>query len=97
MDYLEYMTAAEAAEYLRSSKSTLAKRRLTGDGPRYLRIGRAIRYARSELDEWIARSARRSTSEPDERARPGAADPFSTPKSVSPTPKPLEQVEERHE
>ena len=29
----EYMTAKEAAEYLRSSPSTLAKRRLTGNSP----------------------------------------------------------------
>ncbi len=63
MGYREYMTPAEAAEYLRSSKSTLAKRRLTGGGPQYLRIGRAIRYARSDLDEWIASTARHSTSE----------------------------------
>lgn len=63
MHYPEYMTPAEAAEYLRSSRSTLAKRRLTGDGPRYFRIGRAIRYSRVVLDEWMASNARRSTSE----------------------------------
>jgi hypothetical protein len=39
-----YLTPREAASYLRTSTSTLAKRRLSGDGPAFARIGRAIRY-----------------------------------------------------
>jgi excisionase family DNA binding protein len=58
-----YLRPREAAEYLRSSESTLAKKRLNGDGPPFVRIGRAIRYRRSDLDAWMARSVRRSTSE----------------------------------
>jgi excisionase family DNA binding protein len=61
-----YMTPKEAAEYLRSSPSTLAKRRITGHSPRFSRIGAAIRYRRSDLDEWMAANVRRSTSEPRE-------------------------------
>jgi excisionase family DNA binding protein len=58
-----YLRPREAADYLRSSESTLAKKRLNGDGPPFVRIGRAIRYRRSDLDAWMARSVRRSTSE----------------------------------
>ena len=63
MSHSEYMTATEAAEYLRSSTSTLAKRRLSGDGPKYFRIGRAVRSCRTELDNWMAASAQYSTSD----------------------------------
>jgi excisionase family DNA binding protein len=52
-----YLKPAEAAELLRSSVSTLAKARRTGRGPTYCRIGRAVRYRKSDLDRWMADSA----------------------------------------
>ncbi len=58
-----YLTPREAAAYLNSSTSTLAKRRLYGGGPEFCRIGRAIRYHKSALDEFMARSRVRSTSD----------------------------------
>jgi excisionase family DNA binding protein len=58
-----YYTPEEAAAYLRSSPSTLAKRRLCGDGPAFTRIGRVIRYRRSDLDGWMSEKLARSTSE----------------------------------
>jgi excisionase family DNA binding protein len=62
MDH-EYLTPGEAAAHLRASPSYLAKLRLTGGGPRFLRVGRSIRYARPDLDTWIARRAAHSTTE----------------------------------
>jgi predicted DNA-binding transcriptional regulator AlpA len=59
----KYYSPKDAAAYLRSSPSTLAKRRLYGSGPRYCRIGRAIRYRKSDLDEFMAKSAVESTFE----------------------------------
>jgi excisionase family DNA binding protein len=59
----EYFKPKEAAAYLNSSASTLAKRRLHGNGPRYHRIGTAIRYRKSDLDQFMALSAVTSTSE----------------------------------
>jgi hypothetical protein len=53
----------EAAAYLKTSTSTLAKRRLYCDSPRFTRIGRAIRYRKADLDEFMASSLVRSTSE----------------------------------
>ena len=64
----DYMTPHEAADYLKSSTSTLAKRRLNGDGPNFTRIGRAIRYRRVDLDAWMAARLTGSTSELPEAA-----------------------------
>jgi excisionase family DNA binding protein len=58
-----YLTPPEAANYLRSSVSTLAKLRVYGGGPEFTRIGRAIRYRRADLDTYMANQLVRSTSE----------------------------------
>ena len=53
----------EAANYLRLSKPTLERMRLTGDGPPYAKLGKAVRYRRTDLDAWLASRLIRSTSE----------------------------------
>ncbi len=58
-----YFTAREAAVYLRTSPSTLAKRRLVGNGPKFCRVGRAIRYRKADLDAFMAATASMSTSD----------------------------------
>jgi excisionase family DNA binding protein len=60
---LKYFTPPEAAEYLRTSVSTLAKLRVYGGGPAFTRIGRAIRYPRTSLDTHMTDQLVRSTSE----------------------------------
>jgi excisionase family DNA binding protein len=65
IEHTTYLTPREAAEYLRSSVSTLAKLRMYGGGPAFTRIGRAIRYPRAELDRYMAARISRSTSEND--------------------------------
>ena len=40
------LTPREAADFLRVSKSWLAKARMRGDGPPYVKVGRSIRYRR---------------------------------------------------
>ena len=59
----EWMQPEAAAEYVNSSKSTLAKLRLRGGGPAFCHIGRALRYRRCDLDEWLLATSRRSTSD----------------------------------
>lgn len=59
----QYLKPHEAAQYLSSSVSTLAKRRIYGGGPSYCRIGRAVRYAKADLDAFMAASNANSTSE----------------------------------
>jgi excisionase family DNA binding protein len=51
------MTEAEVAEYLRVTVRTLATWRAEGRGPRPLRVGRGIRYRRSDVDAWLERQA----------------------------------------
>jgi predicted DNA-binding transcriptional regulator AlpA len=52
------------AEYVGLSDSTLEKFRLTGDGPKFVRIGvRAVGYRIEDLDAWLAERVRRSTSD----------------------------------
>lgn len=46
--------AAEAAAYLRVSRSTLAKWRMNDTGPLFHRCGpRLVYYFRDELDQWL--------------------------------------------
>lgn len=52
-----------AAELCGLSVSTLNKLRLAGGGPRYAKLGRAVRYRVSDIDAWIAASLRNSTSQ----------------------------------
>jgi predicted DNA-binding transcriptional regulator AlpA len=53
-----------AAEYVGLSHSTLEKFRLTGEGPKFVRIGvRAVGYRIEDLEAWLAERVRHSTSE----------------------------------
>jgi predicted DNA-binding transcriptional regulator AlpA len=58
------LTSREAAELLRLSERTLERHRTAGTGPRFCALGRAIRYRRCDLLNWIERAARQSTSAP---------------------------------
>jgi hypothetical protein len=59
----QLLTTREAAEYLRVSSSFLMKGRLKGDGPRYRKIGRCVRYTEADLVLYLKQSGRSSTSE----------------------------------
>lgn len=61
----EILTTAEAAALLKCSKQYLEGARLRGDGPRFSKIGRMVRYRRSSLLEWLAKREVSSTSEAD--------------------------------
>jgi hypothetical protein len=52
----EYLTAAEAAEHLRCSPQYLGVMRHRGDGPRFCRLGRVVRYRITDLEEWMRRN-----------------------------------------
>jgi predicted DNA-binding transcriptional regulator AlpA len=53
----------DAARILSLSDSWLAKSRLTGTGPRFVKLGRAVRYPESSLREFIKSRMKSSTSE----------------------------------
>jgi predicted DNA-binding transcriptional regulator AlpA len=57
------LTPKEAARMLKVSTSWLAKARMRGDGPSYIKLGRAIRYTETALQQWMKSRQRLSTSE----------------------------------
>jgi excisionase family DNA binding protein len=57
------LTVAEAATYLSLSASTLNKLRVSGGGPRYVKIGGKVLYDERDLDQWIEAHKRNSTSD----------------------------------
>jgi predicted DNA-binding transcriptional regulator AlpA len=54
---------SEAATSLGVSLSWLAKARLRGNGPVYIKIGRAVRYRESGIRDYLRARTRTSTSE----------------------------------
>ncbi len=57
------MKTPEAARYVRLSKPTLERFRISGDGPAYVKLGGAVRYRKTDLDAWLESRVTRSTSE----------------------------------
>lgn len=57
------LTPKEAAILLKVSTSWLAKARMRGDGPAFIKIGRAVRYDEAVLRQWMKSRQRLSTSE----------------------------------
>ena len=44
----------EVADFLQKPEKTLAEWRYRGIGPRYLTIGRDVRYRWTDVEEWLA-------------------------------------------
>lgn len=65
----EIMRPPEAAELLRISVGRLAKMRLTGDSPEFVRAGRSILYTKEAIERWLADRVHRSTSDGGRDAR----------------------------
>jgi predicted DNA-binding transcriptional regulator AlpA len=57
------LTPKEAAHFLRVSLSWLAKARMRGDGPPYIKLGRSIRYSETAVLQWMRAHQRLSTSQ----------------------------------
>lgn len=47
------MTVDELAAYLRKPVNTIYQWNRRGDGPRYMKVGRAALYRRSDVDQWL--------------------------------------------
>lgn len=63
MPPIKYLSTFETAEHLRVSQSWLAKSRLRGDGPPFIKAGRTVLYDIDDLDTWLAQRKRKSTSQ----------------------------------
>jgi predicted DNA-binding transcriptional regulator AlpA len=51
------------ARRLDTSERNLERMRLEGRGPRFVKIGRSVRYSADDVEAWIAAHAKSSTSE----------------------------------
>lgn len=60
----DLLTPSAAAKLLGVSLSWLAKARMRGDGPPFVKIGRSVRYPMPALREFIRTRMRRSTVDP---------------------------------
>ena len=58
-----YLDTRQAAAYLGLSPSTLNRMRVSGDGPRYSKVGRRVIYDVADLDHWMDERKRRFTGE----------------------------------
>src|SRR5260370_33899858 len=61
------LTANEAAKVLGLAPSTLAKLRLSGNGPIYCKLGRRVVYRREDLSAWLESRVARNTTDADSR------------------------------
>jgi hypothetical protein len=57
------MRCAGASGYLGLAESTLAKMRMRGDGPAYIKAGKVVLYDPADCDAWLADRRRLSTSQ----------------------------------
>jgi hypothetical protein len=65
------MDTKNAAAYLDLSPKTLAMKRSSGTGPRFVKRGR-VWYFRNDLDEWVARNDGFSTAQVRAKAAPAS-------------------------
>lgn len=56
-----FLDTIEAAHYLGLMKSTLEAWRCRGDGPQFVKLGRAVRYRQADLDAWVDSRVRENT------------------------------------
>ena len=52
-DHDKLMTPRQLAQYLESSISALSQYRALGIGPEYFKIGKMVRYRKSDVDKWL--------------------------------------------
>lgn len=53
MNAVKTWTCEEAARFLQVAPKTLQRMRARGEGPPYVRAGRAVRYVPARVAEWI--------------------------------------------
>jgi predicted DNA-binding transcriptional regulator AlpA len=59
-----YLRTPDAARIVGLSIRTLEKHRIYGTGPRYSKLGGRVVYKLEDLQSWVERGAKASTSDP---------------------------------
>jgi hypothetical protein len=60
----DVLTEKETAALLRISVKALQGWRSRGGGPKFLKLGRCVRYRRGDLQDFVLKALRSSTSDP---------------------------------
>lgn len=60
---MELIDTKAFAKRVGLSPVTAERLRITGEGPPYAKLGKAVRYRPDDVDEWVASRLIRSTSE----------------------------------
>ena len=63
-DLDELLKQHDYAKIRKCSERTIERERASGAGCRFVKIGRAVRYRRSDILDFLERHTRQSTSEP---------------------------------
>ena len=66
------MDEGQVAQVIGRAVPTLQKDRVRGSGPRYIKIGRHVRYRPSDVTAWLEGRTHCSTSEYQSETAPGA-------------------------
>ena len=59
----DYITTKQLAELTHSKEQTWRRRRLTVDGPPFVKWGNRVLYRRHDVDQWLSERLRTSTSD----------------------------------
>ena len=59
----ELLDTSELADLLTNKSNTIEGWRIKGVGPRYIKIGRLVRYRIEDVEAWLEAQARTSTSQ----------------------------------
>jgi predicted DNA-binding transcriptional regulator AlpA len=57
------LTQIDLAEYLSKSTAWCERARWAGDGPKFIKLGRHVRYKASDVFDWIESNSKESTSD----------------------------------
>jgi excisionase family DNA binding protein len=63
MDPQSLRSPSDVARHLGTSIRTLERKRGDGTGPRFVKVGRLVRYRESDLEAWLAAQTVQSTAE----------------------------------
>ena len=75
------LNTSEAAQRLGVSESFLAKARMQGTGPPYRKLGRSVRYAPGDLNQYLIACSRTSTADQQALPKPVARERTALPEA----------------
>ena len=79
-----YLRTPEAARFVGLSIRTLEKHRIYGTGPRYSKLGGRVVYRVEDLQAWVDRGAKASTSDPGDGDRAAGEAPHAADSDAKP-------------